>query len=80
MKNGQCPKCNSSNVFKYGNGVRFGEDGGGDSLTDFSGDVSHLIRYVAYESYACLDCGYFEDYIPDAGTLQEIQKKWTKIA
>ena len=79
MKNGKCPKCNSSNVFKYEKGVRFGEHGGGDSLTIFSGDVSHLTRYVAYESYVCVDCGYFENYISDKAPLEEIRKKWGRV-
>jgi len=78
MKNGQCPKCNSSNVFKYAIGVRFGDHGGGSSLTIFSGDLNHL-SHSDYDSYVCVDCGYCENYILDNAILQEVQKKWAKV-
>ena len=80
MKNGQCPECNSSNVFKHVNGVRFGDGGGGDGVTIFSGDLNHLIRYVHYESYVCVGCGYFKNYVVDKAPLQEVQQKWNKAA
>jgi predicted nucleic-acid-binding Zn-ribbon protein len=79
MKNGQCPKCNSSNVFKHVTGVSFGDHGGGSSLTIFSGDLNHL-NCSDYESYVCVDCGCNENYILDKVIFQEVQQKWIKVA
>jgi hypothetical protein len=78
MKSGQCPKCNSSNVFKYAKGVRFGDHGGRSSLIIFSGDLNHL-SHSDYDSYVCVDCVYNENYILDRSILQEVQTKWTKV-
>ncbi|MGB8645395.1 MAG: hypothetical protein WCF84_09160 [Anaerolineae bacterium] len=73
MKNGQCPKCNSSDVFKKTRGVLFGNG----ALTVSTGE---LIGWSDFESYVCVNCGYFENYIVDQAKLQKVQKKWTRVA
>ncbi len=72
MKNGTCPRCNSSNVFKKTKGAYFGNG----MLTVGS---SFDIMGSEFESYVCTECGYFENYILDKPKLQEVQQKWTKV-
>jgi len=72
MKNGKCPKCNSSNVFKQVQGA-MPEQG-------FYVFTSALTSPSKCDSYVCVDCGYFENYITDKAKLQQVQKNWTKVA
>ena len=74
MKNGKCPKCDSTNIFKQDRGAWMGENGGLYVQTGFATKASD------FESYVCVDCGYFENYIIDKGKLQEVQKKWAKVS
>jgi hypothetical protein len=71
MKDGKCPKCNSSNVYK--------RDQGAGPEHGFFVSTSTITGGSAYESYVCVDCGYFENYIQDKAKLQDVQKKWTKV-
>jgi len=76
MKNGQCPKCNSSNVFKMQNGIYWG-----NGYLRFVG--SRPLMNTNCDSYVCIDCGYFENYIVDREILQKVpnmKKGWTKVA
>jgi hypothetical protein len=72
MKRGQCPKCNSANVFKKKNGIDWGDG----SMNIYPGNMS---SQSDCDSYVCTDCGYFENYITDKGMLQQIQGNWTKV-
>ena len=72
MKNGTCPKCNSSNVFKKIKGVFFG-------VLNVNVNTRFSIMGSEFESYVCTDCGYFENYILDKPKLQQVQQKWTKV-
>ena len=74
MKNGQCPICNSSDVFKKTTGVWFGNTG----LTVNTGGL--VTSKTDFESYVCTNCGYFENYFVDKARLLEVQKKWTRVA
>ena len=75
MKKGTCPKCYSSNVFKSENGISLG--GHTSTLSMFTGSMS---MPAACESYVCVDCGYFENYIITQERLHEVQMKWTKVS
>jgi len=73
MKNGTCPKCNSSNVFKKTKGVSFG------SYPIRVNTGTMMVGGTEFDSYVCADCGYFENYILDPVKLQEVKNKWTKV-
>ena len=75
MKNGQCPKCKSSNVFKSKDGFSMG--GHSVTLAIFSGSLGSMP--ASCDSYVCTECGYFENYIISKDRLQEVQKNWTKV-
>lgn len=64
MKNGTCPKCNSSNIYFKPYAL--------DKVTlDGKG--------VEYTNYVCANCGYFETYITDANALKQIVTRAEKL-
>jgi predicted nucleic-acid-binding Zn-ribbon protein len=75
MKNGQCPKCNSSNIFKKENGLLMG--GKTQTLAIFIGSFT---QGAACDCYICADCGYFESFIVSKDTLEQVRQAWTKVS
>ena len=73
MINGKCPSCSSTNVFKRDQGVYMGE-------RYLFVETGFATNNCDYESYVCVDCGYYENHIKDKGKLQSVQKKWTKVS
>ena len=64
MKNGKCPKCDSSNVY----------------FKPYALDVVTLDgKRVEYVDYVCTDCGYFETYITDKEALNKIPRRSEKL-
>jgi hypothetical protein len=64
MKNGTCPKCDSSNVY----------------FKPYALDKVTLDgRGVEYVDYVCTDCGYFETYITSKDALSRIPKLAEKL-
>jgi RNase P subunit RPR2 len=64
MKNGTCPKCNSTSVYFKPYAL--------DKVT-LNG------KGVEYANYVCADCGYFETYITDANALKQIVVRAEKL-
>lgn len=64
MKNGTCPKCNSSQVYSKPHAL--------DKVTLDS-------KNVEYVNYVCAECGYFETYITDQVALKKIPLRAEKI-
>ena len=73
MKNGNCSKCGSKEIYS-GTDV-FPKSG---PFTSNSIPVS-LTSIAALDNYVCIDCGYVESYIADAHKLKEISRKWQKV-
>ena len=65
MKNGQCPKCNSTTIYTSEKGVRFG----GAFVNVGGTDVKSWVSYI------CATCGYFENYVTDTKALNELSKR-----
>jgi RNase P subunit RPR2 len=64
MKNGTCPKCNSTNVyFKPYELYKVTLDG----------------KNVEYVNYVCTACGFFETYITDKDALGKIPVRAEKL-
>ena len=78
MKNGKCPKCNSTNVFKNQRGMNWGNSGWVELW--FGSLEERTNEYSDCDSYICTDCGYFENYLLDKEVLQKVQSKWTRVA
>jgi predicted nucleic-acid-binding Zn-ribbon protein len=64
MKNGICPKCNSTAVY-------FKEY----ALAEVTLDGKN----TGYVNYVCTDCGYFETYITDREALVKIVSRAEKL-
>lgn len=76
MKNGTCPKCNSSTVYTKRQGIDLAVESAfyvrisSERMTRSLKDVDH---------YVCTACGYFETYIEDKDRLQAITGDWKKV-
>jgi len=78
MRNGKCPKCNSTSIYSNSNGVDYG--GRSYQIEVWIGPKdSRLARQSNFISYICANCGYFENYLDEKDILDEIQKKWSKV-
>jgi len=67
MKNGQCPKCNSKQIFKHkGSTYR--------SLLSI-----RFLKNTALTDYVCCDCGYTESYVEDSDALEVIKQEYQKV-
>jgi len=73
MKNGICPKCNSSEVYAGRNLVFKGGSYGSNSVP-----ISFWVA-APLDNYVCASCGYVESYIADPNKLTEIRKRWPKV-
>jgi len=74
MKNGQCPRCGSKEVYS------------GANIPLKSGPFSSnaipigLASMAALDNYVCVTCGLVESYIADASKLEDVAKRWDKVA
>jgi hypothetical protein len=71
MKSGTCPKCQSSNVFRKKKGINYSR-----GVYVYTGAITRVSPHV---SYACADCGYFENYITDRDKLADIVDEWERV-
>ena len=70
MRNGQCPKCGSTDI-------RTGSQG-------FGGYAPNSIRitffgYAPLDNYLCIACGYVECYVAGSSDRRRIGEKWPKV-
>jgi hypothetical protein len=79
MKNGKCPKCNSTSVFMNRSGIEWADEGGWVSIW-MGSPIDRLGKQSAYDSYICSNCGYFENYILNKDILHEVETKWIRVA
>ena len=74
MKNGQCPKCGSKEIYSGANIPLKSGPFAGNAIP-----VS-LISMAALDNYVCASCGLVESYIADSSKLKEIAKHWDKFS
>lgn len=72
MKDGNCPRCDSGNVYSSKNGIGYVRGG-------IYVRTSTLTRLSETMDYICTDCGYFEQYVDDPGKLSHVATKWDKV-
>lgn len=72
MKDGNCPKCGSGEVYS---GVELIMKGGPFASNSIPVSLTSL---APIDNYVCVTCGYVEHYISDQSKLKEIVKKWDK--
>lgn len=80
MRNGQCPKCGSHEIYVSLNGGGVGE---GFSIRVLHGDSMSPTR--EWQTFLCATCGYFEHYLLDEGKIARIVEDpqtagWKKIS
>jgi ribosomal protein S27AE len=73
MKNGQCPKCGSWEVFSNTN-RKFPAL---NTITIGSGNFGN--RYAYLDTYVCAHCGYVENYVVKQEDLNYIKGEWTLV-
>ena len=78
MKNGKCPKCNSNNVHHCNRGLDWGSES--QSIEIWSGEDKRDHIWTGFDSYVCVDCGYFETYILKKEALDLVRSKWAKVS
>ncbi|MBZ0201993.1 MAG: hypothetical protein K8I03_03145 [Ignavibacteria bacterium] len=75
LKSGKCPKCGSSEVYT-------------DSGKDKRGERMQLVisswKWYFLDTYLCLGCFHFEEYVPENEKLDEkiikkIKETWKKV-
>ena len=73
MKNGQCPKCNSKDIFIAKDLPFKGGPFGSNSIP-----VS-LTSMASLDNYVCGQCGLVESYVSQEDKLKEIRRKWSPV-
>jgi predicted nucleic-acid-binding Zn-ribbon protein len=73
MKNGQCLKCGSREVFSNTN-RKFPAL---NTMTIGSGNFGN--RYAYLDTYVCVHCGYVENYVAKQADLNYIKEEWTAV-
>ncbi len=73
MQKGQCPRCNSTEVYKKINGIISG------NKKLYVIGLSMLTSPSDHLTLLCSKCGYYEDYIVDTDVLQKVRDKWDKV-
>ncbi len=79
MKNGQCPKCNSREIYVSADGGGIGEGFRVSVLNE-----SSMVPTRHWQTFLCVACGYYENYLLDEGKIAKIvedpQKAgWKKV-
>ena len=73
MKNGQCPKCGSREIYSNTN-RKFPAL---HTMTIGSGNFGN--RYAYLDTYICGSCGYVENYVAKQQDLNYIKEEWTLV-
>lgn len=74
MKTGQCPKCESLEIYTAENGIYIPKLLGTFIRTGPSNAGSTT------QDYICANCGYIERFVIDNDKLKEITKTWKRVS
>ena len=80
MKNGQCPKCNSREIYSS---LDMGGIGDGFSVHVLDGDG--MVPTRKWQTLLCATCGYYENYLRDEEKIARIVENpqkagWKKVS
>ena len=73
MKNGQCPKCGSKEIYSGANIPLKSGPFAGNAIP-----IS-LTSMAALDNYVCVTCGLVESYISDKDKLDDVVELWDKV-
>lgn len=72
MKNGSCPKCNKTEVYREKGAMH-----GSEFVT--LKDAVIFPKSTLPDKFVCISCGYLEYYVLSKEDLEFIQKNWEKV-
>jgi hypothetical protein len=80
MKNGQCPKCNSRDIYASLDG-----GGIGDKFSIHVLDKGSMAPTQKWQTFLCATCDYYENYLLDEEKIARIVENpnkagWKKIS
>jgi len=75
LKSGNCPKCNSTEIYTTSGTTKRGER----IIIPVTGS-----KFFLLEIYICTDCGHFEEFVPDKELedktfINKIKESWKKV-
>jgi predicted nucleic-acid-binding Zn-ribbon protein len=79
MRNGECPKCSSHEIYTSDED---GEGFGGDESSSLNCGLDSTDKW---RTYLCANCGYYENYLTDKDMIANIvaqrrkMKSWKKV-
>jgi len=73
MKDGKCPRCDSSNVYHETNGI-YVPNTLGTFIRTADGNVGSVT-----DDHICADCGYIERYVADEQKLKDVARTWKRV-
>jgi hypothetical protein len=73
MKNGQCPRCNSNEIYFARDLPLKGGPFGSNSIP-----IS-LTSMAPLDNYVCGQCGLVESYVAQKDKMEEITRKWSRV-
>lgn len=73
MKKGQCPKCESREVYS-GKDISMKRGAYGSNSVPIT-----FMAGAPKDNYVCLNCGYVESYITREKDFEKIKKKWPQV-
>ncbi|MCP4542728.1 MAG: hypothetical protein GY832_36865 [Chloroflexi bacterium] len=76
MNRGECPKCGSSNIYKQSDGIRPRDEW---VMLDSHWGKLEVRNPTPVDTYLCIDCGYFENYVTDKDKLSKVAQIWDKV-
>ena len=76
MRNGQCPKCGSAEVYS---GANLPNKRGSYGVNTIPIKGLFAPSMATLDNYVCINCGYVESYIADPRKLEEIAATWDRI-
>ena len=72
MRDGECPKCGSNDVYMR-------EKNGGNQINAIPLGGFWSRRQFPIDNYVCTNCGFVESYLSDANALRQIAKEWRHV-
>ncbi len=80
MRNGECPKCGSHEIYTN---TEDGEGFGGDESATLNCGLDSTEKW---QTFLCTNCGYYENYLTDKILIADIvakrkkMKSWKKVS
>ena len=68
MTNGICPNCSAAQIYRF------------EAMAEQGGIWIGIFTRLPLHYFLCTQCGYLEQYVLDAGSLQAVREKAEYVA